>query len=367
MNKLRWHRNGLNFNIILESKHYPVVAKDEDSAEEIEEMIKQAKETGDYEELKDYLSPGKKMEADGLLREHKGRYYLADYNIPIDDKLASHILDFYNKGFEVSGLINFAKLLWLNPLSHVKNDLYDFINKNGIVTTESGHLVLYKSVRSLPEVDHYKLADFVGRCITVALRDKINPSDYCVTKDKHERLRWRPTGQRVFGEEFLGCLDDLYEQLVNTPGAEFTDFFSGKSDIKLFKPVQMDWEECDIDPSHACSKGLHAGSFEYVNHYGGGEDKRILVVIVNPMNITAVPEADKLRTCEYFPVAILEKNEDGTYEEIKGDVWSTDYITREKEQLQELERSIKAEWAEDEDEEEAMEDHTKVIRELLDS
>ena len=69
---------------------------------------------------------------------------------------------------------------------------------------------------------------------------------------------------------------------------------------------------CDADQEHSCSRGLHTGAKGWLkqNYYG----KVGLMVLVNPANVVAVPTIDsygKMRTCEYFPIAIIDFDENG--------------------------------------------------------
>ena len=76
--------------------------------------------------------------------------------------------------------------------------------------------------------------------------------------------------------------------------------------IKCGTPITMPREDCDSDPERTCSRGLHVGSMEYVHDFGYG-DGVILEVLVSPRNVVAVPNDynnTKMRTCEYFPIAI---------------------------------------------------------------
>ena len=77
----------------------------------------------------------------------------------------------------------------------------------------------------------------------------------------------------------------------------------------------MPREECDSDPNVTCSAGLHVGSMEYVHDFGHS-DKVILEVLVSPRNVVAVPNDynnTKMRTCEYYPIAITNGENESIY------------------------------------------------------
>ena len=57
----------------------------------------------------------------------------------------------------------------------------------------------------------------------------------------------------------------------------------------------------DDDRRHSCSNGLHVGAIGYVNSFGYGEDK-VVIVKVNPKDVVSVPldsSCQKCRVCEY--------------------------------------------------------------------
>lgn len=111
--------------------------------------------------------------------------------------------------------------------------------------------------------------------------------------------------------------------LLSVEGYEFTDHYSKTSEIHLGEPVSMNREDCDNNPNAQCSEGLHLGAPSYVKSFGHSE-RFVLACLCNPMNVVAVPYADKLRTCEYYPFAIA-KMIDGKVEELNNDVAIENY------------------------------------------
>ena len=76
-----------------------------------------------------------------------------------------------------------------------------------------------------------------------------------------------------------------------------------KEAIDNLEKYSIDVGDLDIE----CSRGLHVGSVKYLenNNYVSDSDT-ILLVLVNPQHVIAVPKYDnsKLRVCEYFPISI---------------------------------------------------------------
>lgn len=339
MQKLEWLRVNNSLTLVIGPAHHTLNFDSEEEAKEVEGIAAEAKE-GDrdaYNELMVLLDPASAAEEMGYIKKIGRKYYLSDTGIPVDDVLARTIIEFQNNGYPMEGLLNFAKMMYLNPLDHVHKRLYEFVRENGIVVTSKGYMVLYKAVATRDNVPS-TLREFVAESVSKVARWKKSPSNYDVYEDNEEdsyhlvdtrKNVKNPTGFYV-GD--LKALYDNMSELDHNP--DYTDKYSRSMDITLGKPVRIPWEKCDTDPSHACSNGLHAGSFEYINWFGNHGD-RVLAVLVNPMNVSAVPESSKLRACEYLPISILDKDGQGVYQEIEGSYWEDDYISEEIQQLQE--------------------------------
>jgi hypothetical protein len=95
---------------------------------------------------------------------------------------------------------------------------------------------------------------------------------------------------------------------------------------------------CDPDSSVSCSKGLHVGSHKYVDSFGSDMDV-ILAVAVNPRDIVALPDYDhsKIRTCRYLPYAVMEREDDGSWEEVESAQVQTDQLNEDFDYEGELE------------------------------
>lgn len=92
----------------------------------------------------------------------------------------------------------------------------------------------------------------------------------------------------------------------------YTDHHSHSTRIKIGDMVTMPREECDSIQDHECSVGLHVASSNWLsrNYYGN----QGLVVLVNPMDVCAVPNRSnygKMRTCAYLPIAKAEFDDNG--------------------------------------------------------
>lgn len=148
---------------------------------------------------------------------------------------------------------NFWTLLSLNPDATVRENLFKFLEKWGMVITKSGLFVGYRNANIYRESD--------------------NPSE----------------------------------------GTIYTDAHSGTTRIMIGRMVTLPREKCDCDSSRECSRGLHIGGTSWLDQGYYGDVG--LVCLVNPVDVVAVPWANaeygKLRTCAYLPIDEAQYNEEG--------------------------------------------------------
>jgi hypothetical protein len=120
----------------------------------------------------------------------------------------------------------------------------------------------------------------------------------------------------------------------------------GRIEQQIGVPVKMERLQTNKDPKVECSSGLHVGSTKYVEWYGNGSNDVILLTLVNPAHVVAVPEYDtsKIRTCEYFPYAVLDRLPNGKFEVIEElPYFEDEYMTYEKADLEKEVARIQAE------------------------
>ena len=146
-----------------------------------------------------------------------------------------------------------------------------------------------------------------------------------------------------------GCF--LAYKAVNS---DFKDKWSGKIDNNVGQSPTMARFGVDDDRNHGCSAGLHAGTLEYVQGYGGFyEDEecdplpssdKCIIVKINPEDVVSVPEdcnCQKLRTTSYEVVKLYEGEMEYTLATDEGDEWDSDYEDWDLEDYMEEEDSVK--------------------------
>ena len=243
----------------------------------------------------------KKVEESKILTLRGQSVYMLDVSeLSIPEDFVSKIIEAEERGDEVElrKFKNFWTLVSLNPDSRVRNNLFWFIRKWDIQITESGLLIAYRNADIKEEAKY--TTDQVKAVINAYYKEKyINHND--------------PYQEVFFIGERMVNLGEVYDEIVNGGGSPvYTDQYSHSTEIRLGHPVSIPREECDADQEHSCSRGLHTGAKGWLkqNYYG----KVGLMVLVNPANVVAVPTSDsygKMRTCEYFPIAIIDFNESG--------------------------------------------------------
>jgi hypothetical protein len=288
-----------------------------------------------------------------------GEVYLAGFNTPIPNVLVDVIKDYHENGYPLDAVINFWKLLMINPDTRVRTSLFDFITAHDFSLTDKGYMIVYKSVylKDEGQKEETLFAEFISnRYLHVKKTWKESPKNYVVYKDENGNYaitkietaeKWDEEEKSV---EVLGNLAELFEAIFNSDnktGEEstpiYTDMYSRTMTIQLGKPTGIQRVECDSDPSVDCSYGLHCGATKYVEKFANG-NSTILACFVNPANVVAVPKYDhsKMRVSEYFPFAIATY-EDGKIDIVKQQYFEDDYSEYEIEELEAQIEKVQAE------------------------
>lgn len=102
-------------------------------------------------------------------------------NEPVHNTISTRILDMIRGGFSITPLVRFLENLMQNPSKHSVDQLYAFLEKEGIPITEDGCFLAYKTVRQ-DYLDKYsgKFSNKPGTVVSCA-RNKVddNPSNHC--------------------------------------------------------------------------------------------------------------------------------------------------------------------------------------------
>ena len=163
---------------------------------------------------------------------------------------------------KITAYLNFWTLLSLNPDSRVRDNIFWFLKRWGMVISKSGLVVGYRNVDIKQEGGKYpsKLVAFVTReWAYVRYKLKKNPANYTVLVDTYnEYARATAEGTRSSLNVEVGNLAALYNDIITSKGTIapiYTDHYSHKFEIKIGQVVQMERMSCDAEQEHDCSRG----------------------------------------------------------------------------------------------------------------
>lgn len=397
-------RSGLNVTLNIDGATKQFVCTDEDESRDLFAKVAQlrsqalANDAEAYDELLDMTDPNYRMkDIAGLTRDNDGNFYLGNYSEPIPTGLMLKIKEYVDLGLSTEPLVNFWKLLMLNPDKHVRQSLFQFAERFSFPITDKGYFIAYKSVAwkgeskkdlalaiaseyiykkaSGQDTDNihvytvddetvfvevgddceYKTTDEFVDSLSETVEKKVpNFEVFQAITELGDNLKdtWRyDEDEDCYYDSVIvtpeityeGGLQNLYTSIIagmdfDTP--TFTDWHTRKSTIMLGEAVAMPREECDNDPNNTCSSGLHVGAPGYVAGFGGNSKTNyILACLVSPMNVVAVPydyDFEKMRTCEYLPYAICKLNDDGSIREVDTRYFEEDYTAIEEAKLNKL-------------------------------
>lgn len=252
-------------------------------------------------------------DSDILFRRGMSVYMLGVSELSIPQDFVEKIIEAENNEdwATVSKYVNFWRLVSLNPDSRVRDNLFWFIRKWDMQITDSGMIKAYRNA-TLKHESKYStkfVKDVINKYYVTKYIDKIPPENITIE----------------VSDGSITNLDRLYNDVINkTDDAPvYTDIHSHSTNIVLGQPVRIPREDCDANQEHSCSRGLHVGAKGWLkqNYYGDVG----LMVLVNPANVVAVPTIDeygKMRTCEYFPIGIVDFDENGDVVEPDYDIHS---------------------------------------------
>lgn len=220
---------------------------------------------------------------------------------------------------KIKAYLNFWTLLSLNPDSRVRDNIFWFLNRWGMVISQSGLIVGYRNVDIKHEGCKYSsgmIAYITREYAYVRYKLKKNPANYLICKnDLGEYVRCKADGNGCNMLTEIGNLAEIYKNICESQGdtaTVYTDHYTHSFEIRMGQVVQMERKTCDAEQEHDCSRGLHVGGKDWLEkNYFGDVGIRVLV---NPADIVAVPTQSnygKLRTCAYYPVNVVEYDAEG--------------------------------------------------------
>ena len=340
-------RHGQTVHAIVGAEMYQRSFEDRDGAVAFYQQVLSTKENPtdvNVELLLNECMPGRKLVADNIFAIKNGEFYLAGYeSVAMPDELVVRIQAHVEQGLSVTPLINFWKLLLLNPDAHVRDSLFKFMSQYDFPITDNGYFIGYRAVKPT-ENTYSAVTNWIPKEFLQLKAEGANPADYTAVKDPDGgELKAVKTdvitddkGNFLAPENVLGNLQEMFDNQNAgiTDAPEFTDWYSGTTNVRLGGTVSMDRSLVDNNPKNTCSSGLHIGAPEYVKNFGGSESA-YLACLVNPMNVCSIPadySYQKMRVCEYYAYGMVDLDKGM---EIRTPYFELDYKTFEQRQLDE--------------------------------
>lgn len=284
--------NGNTITLFYQGEVYTKQATEEEIT--VASIHAQAK---DYEEIINYLFPTHKKLLNKGFWEEDGSLYYKNIKVSIPQVLANKFLE--TEGDEFQRLIKFWGWLSLNPNPRTRENLYGWVEKNGIQLTNGGLMILYRRVVKVKprETNIGKFVDGTYKKI----REKKKSTNVDVYLDKDNYLY---TSNVYYGDTLIGNLKQLYLEL-EMPVEIYTDAHTGKERYKIGEESRMPRDKGD-ESDASCSRGYHLASTHY-NFSGFGDTP--IVAVVNPCDIfNSVDDFTKIRTAAFTPVAVLNSD-----------------------------------------------------------
>lgn len=268
-------------------------------------------------------------------------YVLRQYNdVKLPKSLAETIVERENEGEDVESLVNFWLRTLLNPNPDARKGIWDYVNNYGVLVTQEGLMMMYKSVEEQQQASEFDLA--VGRKFFELKSQGKNPAEYYMYPDDTIDGWGYKKINSLDGLSPASVLDHYknISQDVVSKSSAYTDWYSGTFDIDLGVLQEMNREEADPDPDRECSKGLHLGSWSYVKNFANS-NSHILVCVASPTDVVAIPRFDrsKIRFCRYYPYMTMGRKADNDRDKLKpinGVNWKDDFLSLELSRINDL-------------------------------
>lgn len=176
----------------------------------------------------------------------------------LDRAETKQIVRFLDEGVDDwEPLVLFLEKVQTNPNEHSREQLYSWLEHHDFPIDSDGDIIAYKGVKVTTDGGYASISQ--GKAI-------------------------------VDGEEFSGSIPNGVGSVVEMPRSEVHH-----------------------DPATGCSRGLHAGTWDYASDFAKGA---VLTVKINPRDVVSVPtDCDwaKVRVCRYIVTGVTESEHTSAY------------------------------------------------------
>ena len=248
---------------------------------------------------------------------------------------------------DTSALMKFWSLACLNPNADTRDRLFEFCDKHGIKLTDKGYLVVYRNAdKKDAMVDDINLHDYIYASMPEwsSMGLDLDTTNISRNPEGKFEIHNEVTGYSDGGKDggtFIGNISELLNVFENSgQKVIYTDHYSRRTHIEFGKPVSLPESQIDSNPNNQCSKGLHvAGENWLTQNYFGDSG---LVCLVNPMNVRAIPYADrgKMRVKEYMAVGVAKYDDNGSIIGVPTKTFEHDYQTITASEIADMLKSV---------------------------
>tara|TARA_R110000782_G_scaffold2305_1_gene8992 strand:- start:3297 stop:4565 length:1269 start_codon:yes stop_codon:yes gene_type:complete len=248
---------------------------------------------------------------------------------------------------DTSALMKFWSLACLNPNADTRDRLFEFCDKHGIKLTDKGYLVVYRNAdKKDAMVDDINLHDYIYASMPEwsSMGLDLDTTNISRNPEGKFEIHNEITGYSDGGKDggtFIGNISELLNVFENSgQKVIYTDHYSRRTHIEFGKPVSLPESQIDSDPNNQCSKGLHvAGENWLTQNYFGDSG---LICLVNPMNVRAIPYADrgKMRVKEYMAVGVAKYDDNGSIIGVPTKTFEHDYQTITASEIADMLKSV---------------------------
>lgn len=227
------------------------------------------------------------------------------------DKEVSEIEELLLKDDKYISLKRF--FLWCSLASRpeVVEQLYGFLQKNGLKLTKQGLFVALRNVVTITGVTDNELVAFISNTYNkIKAVWKKKPSDFVIYRTEEDNYKFCKISDfnKVSSNSLinnLGNLEALYKDLPNMKENRYTDDYTKTFDIRIGKVVSMDPAKCSWSKADCAEAGLHfAGSTAPYILCGN----TTVFTLHNPMKVVGIGD-QKGRCYEYLPFMITNVKE----------------------------------------------------------
>ena len=309
------------------------------------------------EEERDIIELADDIHANGhpYLEVKDNRVYAKNIDIAMPETVVREFMARKDNEKDCEALMKFWSLACLNPNADTRDRLFEFCDKHGIKLTDKGYLVVYRNAdKKDAMVDDIDLHDFIyastpeWKSMGLDLNNMNISRNYEGKFEVHDEATGYSEGGQD-GGTFIGNIAELIDVFENSgQKVVYTDHYSRRTHIEFGKPVTLPESAIDSNPHNQCSRGLHVAGENWLqqNYFGDSG----LICLVNPMNVRAIPYADrgKMRVKEYMAVGVAKYDDDGKIIGVPMKTFEHDYQTITAEQVITMLRNVNTKACDDE-------------------